>query len=96
MNTSSRQNSNNQAAISGTVMGPQGHPIARATVMFTGDSPPHADIAALSDAQGHYRFADLIPGTYMVLVNAEGYAAQTQQVQTVPGQDVHLDFHLSE
>lgn len=95
MITSTEQNPNDQAAIVGRVTDPQGNPIAWATVMFTGDSPPHKDIAALTDGQGRYHYTNLIPGSYTVLVNAEGYPAQTLQVQAIAGQVVQLDFRLS-
>jgi len=83
------------ATITGQVSDAQGQPIAWATVMFTGDSPPHADIAAVTDGQGRYRYTNLIPGTYTVLVNAEGYSAHTQQICAIAGQVVQLPFRLS-
>lgn len=83
------------AAISGQVTDFQNHPIAWATVMFTGASPPHTDIAAVTDGHGYYHYTNLIPGTYTVLVNADGYSTQTQQVKAIAGQVVQLPFCLS-
>lgn len=83
------------ATITGQVSDAQGQPIAWATVMFTGDSPAHTDIAAVTDGQGRYCYTNLIPGTYTVLVNAEGYSAHIQQICAIAGQVVQLPFRLS-
>lgn len=83
------------AAIRGQITDSQNRPIAWAAVMFTGASPPHPDIAAVTDGHGYYHYTNLIPGIYTVLVNADGYLAQTQQVQAIAGQVVQLPFCLS-
>jgi protocatechuate 3,4-dioxygenase beta subunit len=83
-----------QAAIAGAVTDAQDRPVAGAAVLITGDSPSHHDIAALTNNQGRYRFDGLMPGTYTLMVNAAGYAAQTQQVQAVVGREARLDFRL--
>lgn len=93
MNTPSQ--SSTPATITGQVTDAQGQPIAWATVMFTGASPPHPDIAAVTDGQGQYLHTNLIPGIYTVLINAEGYPPHTQQVQAIAGQVVQLPFRLS-
>jgi hypothetical protein len=93
-NASPRPVPSGQSAISGVVTDPQGRPVPQVAVLVTGDSPSHNDIAALTNAQGHYRLGGLVPGTYTLLVNAAGYAAQTQQVQAVAGQEAQLDFRL--
>lgn len=71
--------------IHGRVTSPEGEPVQDATVMIAGDSPSHRDIAALTNEQGEYRFTDLIPGDYMLLVNAEGHPMQTQHVRVKAG-----------
>lgn len=93
MNTPSQ--SSTTATITGQVTDEQGQPIAWASVMFTEDSPPHPDIAAVTNSEGQYRYTNLIPGTYTVLINAEGYPPHTQQVQAIAGQVVQLPFRLS-
>ena len=93
-NASPRPDPGGQAAISGVVTDPQGQPVPQAAVLVTGDSPSHNDIAALTNAQGRYRFDGLVPGTYTLMVNAAGHAAQTQQVQAAAGHEAHLDFRL--
>lgn len=81
-------------AIAGQVVSAQGQPLSNAVIMITGDSPAHRDIAALTDASGQYRFDDLVPGHYTLLVNAEGYAAQTGQIQVEAGHVSNLGFTL--
>jgi hypothetical protein len=61
-------------------------------VLITGDSPSHRDLAALTDLQGGYRFDGLTPGSYTLLVNAEGRAQQTGQVSVAAGQIAELNF----
>lgn len=62
--------------IAGRITTPDGRPVADAAVMIGGGSPPHPDIAALSDADGRFRFAGLPPGAYTLIVNAEGWPQQ--------------------
>lgn len=66
--------------IGGTVVDPQGDGVPGAVVFLGGDSPPHPDIAAVTDARGSFRFGGLGPGRYTVVVNAAGYATGTGQV----------------
>ncbi|HEY9623757.1 MAG TPA: carboxypeptidase-like regulatory domain-containing protein [Crinalium sp.] len=81
-------------SIYGRVTDPQGNPIPQATVLFTGSSPTHTDIAARTNATGEYRYTNLTPGLYTLMVNAEGFPTQTQQIQVNSGEDAQLDFHL--
>jgi hypothetical protein len=81
-------------SIYGKVTDPQGKPVPQAAVLFTGDSPTHPDIAALTNATGDYRYTNLAPGLYTLMVNAEGFPTQTQQIQVNSGEDAQLDFHL--
>jgi|GEM_PF-1229837 len=81
-----------EASIAGQVRTAGGAPIADAVVMITGSSPPHPDIAALTDEQGRYRFDGLIAGRYTLQVNATGYVPRTGEVQARPGEVARLDF----
>jgi hypothetical protein len=71
-----------------------GRPVVDAAVMFTRDSPEHPDIAALTGDGGEYRYDDLVPGVYTLLVHAEGYPPRTGQVRVQAGQQSRLDFSL--
>lgn len=95
MNPQRENNSANRGAIAGRVTTPQGKPVANATVMITGDSPSHKDIAALTSDHGEYRFDDLLPGDYIIMVNAEVRGTQTKQAIVEVGHITHLDFSLS-
>lgn len=94
MNAASPSTSSDQATIQGRVTDAQGNPVSGASVLITGASPSHPDIAARTSANGTYRYTDLTPGRYTLLVNAEGYPAQTQQIQATAGTEAQLDFHL--
>jgi hypothetical protein len=80
--------------LAGRVRTRQGKAIAGAVVMITGESPSHKDIAALTDQHGQYRFVELIPGEYSILVNTEEYGLQTLQTRVRAGQTARLDFTL--
>ena len=83
-----------EGAITGRVTTSTGAPVADAAVMITGASPRHRDIAALTNAQGGYRFGGLAPGLYTLVVNAAGYAPHTGTARVKAGQIAHLDFAL--
>lgn len=83
-----------RSAISGTVTDAQGQPVVAGVVLITGNSPTHLDIAALTNAQGYYRFGGLIPGSYTLLVNIKDHAQQAQHVHTFADLETRLDFWL--
>lgn len=87
-------NSIDKGAIAGQVTTIQGEPVVDASVMITGDSPAHEDIAALTNERGEYGFDNLVPGDYTIMVNAENYVAQTQHVRVEAGPVTHLNFSL--
>ncbi|MGQ9927985.1 MAG: carboxypeptidase-like regulatory domain-containing protein [Chloroflexaceae bacterium] len=87
-----RARARGEASITGQVRTADGAPIADAVVMITGSSPPHPDIAALTDEQGRYRFDGLIAGRYTLQVNATGYVPRTGVVQAHPDEIAWLDF----
>lgn len=86
----------NKGAIAGKITTKQGRPVKDAVLMITGISPPHKDIAALTSEIGEYRFDDLIPGNYAIMVNAEKYVPQTKHVRVKAGIAARLDFSLVE
>ncbi len=95
MNSQTENSARDKGAIEGRVTTPQGEPVANATVMITGDSPSHKDIAALTNEEGEYKFDDLIPGDYTIMVNAEVRGTQTQQTHLEAGHVTRLDFSLT-
>jgi hypothetical protein len=82
-------------SIEGRVTTESGEAIPGAVVMITGESPPHPDIALLTNGAGRYRFDDLVPGRYFLMVNAEGGGQQIRDVSVEAGQRAQLDFSLA-
>jgi len=95
MNSQTENSQRDKGSITGRVTTSQGEPVANATVLITGASPSHKDIAALTNEQGEYNFDDLIPGDYTIMVNAEVYGTRTQQTHLEAGQVTRLDFSLT-
>lgn len=58
--------------ILGTVKGPDGEPVAEASVYFMEGPVPLPDIAQITDDEGHFRLAAPAPGTYRIGVRAWG------------------------
>jgi len=58
--------------IAGRVVGPSGAPVAGATVAIAAGSQPHNDIAAVTAADGSFRFGSVRPGDYRVEAHAQG------------------------
>ncbi len=80
--------------IVGRVTDARGEPVVGASALITGDSPQHIDIGAETSADGAYRFDDLVPGEYTILVNAEGHVSQTGRVQVEAGAVARLHISL--
>ncbi len=59
------------AALTGWVVGSDGHPIVGAEVFNCGDAPE--PVATSTDPQGRFRLQGLLPGTRFVFVRKEGY-----------------------
>jgi hypothetical protein len=81
--------------IAGQVSTSYGDPVVDAVVMITGDSPPHSDIAALTNDDGRYSFIDLRPGQYTLMVNAENWPSRTGMIFVESGTVSRLDFTLT-
>jgi hypothetical protein len=83
----------------GTILGRvttvDGEPVVDAAVMIGGTSPSHFDIAALTNEQGEYRFADLVPGDYTLVVNVEGYPLQSVRVEVEAGRVATASTRIS-
>lgn len=81
-----------EGRITGRVSDGAGRPVAGAAVMIAA-GPSHADISALTGADGEYAFDDLRPGAYEILVNAEGHDPVRQRAQ-VRDATVRVDVRL--
>ncbi len=62
--------------LSGTVRGSTGAPVANAKASLKNSSTGQT-AEATADAQGIYRFADLVPGEYQLTISASGFETKT-------------------
>ena len=79
--------------IAGVVMDIGGDPIPDASV-FVVSGPTHAEIAALTDEAGAYRLGGLGPGTYVLKVNADGFAPVSGRVPVRDGRVTRVNVTL--
>ena len=84
----------NTGVIRGSVSDPSGAVIPGATVSIT-TPDGHTLASAVSDAGGAYQARGLAPGTYIVIVTANGFAPSTSKAITVvSGQSKQFDVKL--
>ena len=81
------------ATLEGSVMDPHGRPVPRARVILLSAMGLLAEME--TDAQGHYRFADLAAGAYEVAANAPGFTKLSSQVELQAGESRTEDLHLA-
>jgi len=83
-----------RGSIEGIVKDASGAVLPGATVSLAGGSGVKLD--AVSDAQGGYRFPSLLPGTYTVTANLQGFnAGKVENVPVALGQIKKVDFALA-
>jgi hypothetical protein len=68
-------------------------PVQGASVAIT-EGPEHPDLAALTNAQGHFSLGNLLPGNYRLAVNKAGYSRSTIPVRVLPGQTARVSVRL--
>jgi outer membrane receptor protein involved in Fe transport len=78
-------------AISGTLKNSVGEAIASATIKLQNTYQ-----GSTSDHNGFFRISNVKPGTYIVLVNAMGFAPQKKQITVTDSQELKLNFVLTE
>lgn len=82
------------ASIRGSVRGPNGDPVAEASVYFMAGPVPLPDIAQLTDDEGRFQLTAPAPGTYRIGVRTgEGEAAEVT-VEVVGEEDVELEVRV--
>src|ERR1700677_4669330 len=82
------------ATITGTVKSPEGTPFEGAFVQAQ-NTKTRMTFMALSDAQGHYRIEQIVPGEYRVGIRAPGFRADAQTgVNLAETDSKPLDFSL--
>lgn len=84
----------NESRIDGHVTDASGQPVAECVALLTGSSPQHRDIAALTDLDGRFRFDDLPPGHYEVMVRSGARPAVVRQVDVPAGKAAAVEVQL--
>ena len=74
------------ASLSGSVVDADGASLPGARVTLTGDP----ERKAVTTPDGRFRFGELLPGAYDVIVSAEGFAAATRTANVVADEQVQL------
>lgn len=76
----------------GTVVDDQGQTLPGVTITLTGQGAP---VVQATDAQGRFRYMDLMPGTYALSAQMEGFApAHYSAVAVNPGRNTGLDVTM--
>ena len=83
-----------KGSIKGRVISNKHVPIKDATIMITGNSSPHNDIALLTDSNGLYQLDELEPGLYSILISKKKYISQIKNVNVFAGKESKLNFIL--
>jgi hypothetical protein len=94
LTVAARAQSGTSSAISGTVADSSGALLPNAAVTAT-ETNTKAVRSGITDANGHYLFSQVNPGTYQVTVLASGFAAASSEPTPVElGRNVALNFSL--
>jgi MFS family permease len=80
--------------LTGTVLSANGEPLPGATVVVT-DGRGEVVASALTDAEGGYRVADLVPGSFTVAVRADGHRPSAVQVEVDGSGSTERDLTLA-
>ncbi len=84
-------NNPTKGSIKGRVLYKDHIPVNGAVVMITGNSPPHNDIALLTDSDGFYRLDGLEPGLYDILISKKIYSRK-KNVNVYAGKESELNY----
>ena len=83
-----------EGRIEGVVLDARGRPLADCSVLLTGASPDHRDLAALTAGDGSFSFLELEPGRYEVLAQSEGGSSNVGVVDVDPTETSRLEIRL--
>lgn len=81
------------SSLQGTVQDPSGAGIPKATVTLVNDVT-NAAIKWTTDPSGNYRFVNLAPGTYVIKVEAAGFAKSETRVTLLTEQNLSVPISL--
>lgn len=85
---------NNQSIISGTVLDPDGQPVADARVYFLEGPVPLPDVAVLTDRNGEFTLTAPAPGTYKIGCTANGFEPASITFHVERGQEAKVEILL--
>jgi hypothetical protein len=85
----------NRGSIIGRVSTIDGKPVIGANVLIIGNSPPHNDIAVLTDSNGEYRLSNLIPGEYEILFGLPDHTMKTLRGYVSQGRSTTINLVLN-
>ena len=83
-------------SIVGRVLGPGGAPVSGATVAAVGSLQPGRDIAAITSADGTFRFGSMRPGAYHVEARGRGGSMRSADVVVAPGSPAAVEIRLDD
>jgi len=83
----------NAGAIAGTIVAPDGNPIAGTTVTLSAPDTPARTITSSED--GAFLFRDLPSGSYTVRTTLSSFAPDEESVSVAVGRTTHLSIHLA-
>jgi len=75
----------NEGSVSGTINGPDGKPLANATVTLSNG------MSTTTDADGRFELKDVPAGTYTMNITKDGYLAMTKTVTVSAGQATAME-----
>jgi hypothetical protein len=85
---------NEQGSIAGHVVDKMGGAVAGVSVAISASTQPHSDIAALTNADGYFRFSGLLPGQYTLTAFGTGNVSGTAEVVVSAGQESAVEVRL--
>ena len=81
----------NPGGVTGSVVDPAGALIPSASIRLDSGS---RQLTTTSDSQGTFRFINVIPGTYLLTVDAHGFRSEQRNVEVHPGQVLRIAISL--
>ncbi|HUP47323.1 MAG TPA: TonB-dependent receptor [Thermoanaerobaculia bacterium] len=86
--------SSGRASLSGSVRDESGASIPGVTVTVTRSGESASPALAVTDTAGAFRVADLIPGSYVIAAELDGFRPLSRTVKLVTGQNLEIAFAL--
>jgi hypothetical protein len=83
-----------EATVAGVIHDEAGQPVPGVTVIATRPAEQRQSGLAVSDTDGRFRIADLLPGAYKLEAMLDGFQADSAQVSLVSDQVMNVVFEL--